>query len=1157
MSERIWTTAQTEAFSAENGDLLVCAAAGSGKTAVLTERIIRSICDEENPTDITSKLIVTFTKAAASELKAKIAAAISEKMASTSGGSRLRRQLLSLDRAQISTIDSFCLSVVTAHFAELGLPAAVRIGGDADIELMKSDVMEQTIDAAYASGDRDLIELFDNFTSLRDDKIGEKFIKIYQMLSSYPEGVDYLKNSADRYARIAESGLSDSVYGTLLADRVDRMLGHYLRIYSELVPIIQADGTSAKCVAFYTDELEKLERVAFAVDFDTKRRLVAEFKFESAPPNRSKTEAYVKIAEIRDGLKKDHEKLVRAISFEDSGEKVAAALSEKLCRSLWRFLSDFERRYADEKRRFSVIDFADAERMTHALFIKNGKPTALARSVAERYDQIYIDEYQDINRLQDEIFSAISRNNRFMVGDIKQSIYGFRGAVPDIFADYRRNFPDYDKTSCADCGKIFLSHNFRSDKHILDFANAVCNRLFACGKGIPYAPSEDALRFPETKTQGDEDEKKVEVTLIRPTEDISSDICEASYVADKIAEMIKNGRSPSDIAILLRNPGTGEESFRDELKKRGIPFESVESEDLLKFPEITLVTAILGAIDNPRRDFPLAGAMKSPMFGITLDDLIMLRRNDKTGCLYQSLQNAVASGTFEKGKVFLDFLNDCRSYAIDNPTDKIVRYVYEKTALPELVSGKNGGREAASRLRTFYELARSFEGSSFRGLHNFMRYLDDIESGEKAVVKSSPPAGGSFVHLMSIHKSKGLEFPVVFLCRTNGRVNMTDAQGDILNDKDLGFAPTLKVASKMAKFDPMPKRAVAMKIEDNTIEEELRVLYVALTRPKNELYVTACLPKPEEYVEKCFDDGKYFDFHTLSSQKCYMKWILSAVGKDSEFCDIVIADHSCALLDDQAVEFDIEDSSNEPITVDIEAIRKRLKYRYPYSAQSSLPTKASVSKLYPEYLDEDEQREVRYRFDAVPDFLRPDKKPSGSDIGTATHLFMQFCDFEAVTKNGAVAELARLVDRGFIDRSSAELARLDCIETFFASELCRQIRSSSRVYREYRFIVDMPAADFTSDAVLAEKFDGSTVLVQGVIDCFFVMPDGSIKLVDYKTDRLDTSAGIDTAVKVLVDEYKNQLTYYARAIKKLCGKDVGSASIYAFDIGREIPVYIN
>lgn len=1157
MSERIWTTAQTAAFSAEKGDLLVCAAAGSGKTAVLTERIIRSICDEENPTDITSKLIVTFTKAAASELKAKISAAITEKMANTPGGSRLRRQLLALDRAQISTIDSFCLSVVSTHFAELGLPAAVRIGGDADIALMKSDVMEQTIDAAYAAGDRDIIELFDNFASLRDDKIGERFLKIYETLSSYPEGVDHLKNSADRYAGIAEFGLCDTVYGGLLADRVDRMLSHYLRIYRELVPLIQADGTSAKCVALYTDELEKLEMIANVSDFDTKRGLIADFKFESAPPNRNKTEAYVKIAETRDALKKDHEKLARSISFDDSNEKVAAALSEKLCRALWRFLSDFERRYSDEKRRFSVIDFADAERMTHSLFVKDGKPTALARSVAERYDQIYIDEYQDINRLQDEIFSAISRNNRFMVGDIKQSIYGFRGAVPDIFADYRKIFPDYDQTSSENNGKIFLSHNFRSDKHILDFTNAVCNRLFVCGKGIPYVPSEDALRFPETKAQGDEDDKKVGIILIRPTEDVSSDVCEASYVADRIAEMIENGRSPSDIAILLRSPGTGEEAFRDELKKRGIPYESVESEDLLKFPEITLVTAILGAIDNPRRDFPLAGAMKSPMFGITLDDLVRFRRDDKSGCLYESLQRAVADGSFEKGRVFLDFLNDCRSYAVDNPTDKIVRYVYEKTSLPEIVSSKKGGREAAARLRTFYELARSFEGSSFRGLHNFMRYLDDIEKGEKAVVKSAPAAGGSFVHLMSVHKSKGLEFPVVFLCRTNGRVNMTDSQGDILNDRVLGFAPTLKVAGKMAKFDPMPKRAVAMKIEDNTIEEELRILYVALTRPKNELYVTACLSKPEEYMEKCFDEGKYLDFHTLSSQKCYMKWILSAVGRDSGVCDIVVTDHDSTPFNDQVDESDVKDVSNEPITVDIDTIRKRLDYRYPYSAQSKLPTKASVSKLYPEYLDEDEKSEIRYKFNAVPDFLRPDKKPSGSDIGTATHLFMQFCDFDAVVKYGAAAELARLVDRGFIDRSSAELVKLDNVRRFFESELCQQIRSSSHVYREYRFIVDMPAADFTSDAALAEKLGDSTVLVQGVIDCFFIMPDGSIKLVDYKTDRLNTINGIDTAIEDLVDEYKNQLTYYAGAIKKLCGKDVGSASIFAFDIGREISVNIN
>lgn len=1159
MADIKWTKSQSNAFMSKGGDVIVCAAAGSGKTAVLTERVIRAITDDP-PVDITSMLIVTFTKAAASELKSKISRAITEKMGKEQGNSRLRHQLLSLDRAQISTIDSFCLSVISSHFSELGLPASVKVGGEADLELMRNDIMNRTIDAAYASGDKNFLNLIDNFSRLRDDNVVGLFLGIYNTVSSYPEGVNYIKESAERLDNISEKGLSGSIFDKQFVKSIDRALSHYINVYKIILDELKNDGTQQKSISVIEDELKKLETLYSYSDYAVKKFGIQDFEFLRLPRNDSKSESYLAFTDARDALKKTVKNYAELICGDESNDKISAAMSARLCRSLWKLLENFEKNYAAEKRRYSIIDFADAERMTYNLLIKDGKPTDAAKVIADSLSQIYIDEYQDINRIQDDIFGAVSHNNRFMVGDIKQSIYGFRNAVPEIFSGYRESFPDYDCEKEQDNSRIFLSDNFRSDKHILDFANAVCNKLFLNGSGrIPYDIENDSLRFPNDSVT----DKKTDIILVSPDDESDQHQCEAAYVADKIRSLIENGRSPSDIAILMRKSSDNETLFRVELMKRGIPVETTESDDFLSKPEILLVLSLLGAIDNPRRDITLAGALKSPVFDITLDDLVMLRRDDKSVCLYESLCNAVSEGRFPKGEYFLSFLNDCRKYSEANSTDKIVRYIYEKTSLPSIVSGKIGGKEANRRLRAFYDFARSFESGSFRGLHNFMRYIRQIEDGEKSAIKYSGCTETNAVKIMSIHKSKGLEFPVVFLCCTDGKVNLNDTTRDLLAEHDMGFAFKLSVANGLAKYTPLTYRAVAEKITDNAIDEEMRVLYVALTRAKNELYITAGIKKDklDNFTADCENGGKFFDFYTLRMQQCFMKWILSALYSDlssektfklsvktinSDFLNYPIALDSTQKIDLPEAEENM----------DIDEIRKRITFEYPHKAESELPTKASVSKLYPEYLDDNEVGDLRYRFDNVPEFLVPERRPTAAEKGTATHLFMQFCDFEKVRMYGAENELARLVADKFINRESAELVNIKSIKKFFTSALFEEMKNAKEIYREYRFLVGMPASEFTSDDSYGEKIADVEMLVQGVIDCFFVLPDGTIKLVDYKTDYVDYNDDIEIVEETLKNEHKNQLAYYSEAITKLCGKKVSHASIYAFAIGREIAVDI-
>jgi ATP-dependent helicase/nuclease subunit A len=781
-----WTEAQNNAIDSRGRTLLVSAAAGSGKTAVLTARIIKRLTDPENPADISRMLVVTFTKAAAAELRERIQKALSAALAANPSNRALSRQAVKLGRAKICTIHSFCYDMIRTNFERLGIGANVRVADDTEIKIIYGDAMERTINELYdaqpdASAIKDFAAYADNFITDRDDRLNDIMNGIYVKVRSYPEGIGFIKKSADELFSASTKNFMSSRYGKIISADIKKQLAYFLSVYSDAVNYLTDGGVYAKnYLPAFEYDIEFIKSLCSALECG----IYSDIRVLLNSYNRSKLGSGVKkdmqneetdfFRKVRDDFN-NQRKAVNEKYFASAETEISKNMlkTAQLCSDTYTLLSLFEDRLNAEKKTRGIVDYGDLEQMTYSLLYKDGVITDFARETAVRYDEIYIDEYQDVNELQDKIFTAVSNeHNRFMVGDIKQSIYGFRGASPGIFSDYRDRFPKYgDKES--DANTLFLSDNFRCDRSIIEFTNIIFKCLFKCNSGnVPYY-DEDRLIY----SKNDDTHKKAvtEVAVIKNDKDTENDdgedssSGEAVYVVNKIRALIAEGYHPKDITILLRSAKNNAGAFETELAKLNLPYYNGVTRDFFENAEVLLMLCMLNCIDNPTRDIYLAGILKSPLYGVTLDELIQIRTHGGGGSLYDALKNYTEKYNFEKGSYFLDKLKNYRKYAEGQPVDRLIWFIYRDTAIMSLIydtdktgSGKNVRR---SNLMLLYEYARRFEASSFRGLYNFIRYINDIiderETLETAKLSSE---SDDAVKIMTIYQSKGLEFPVCFLC---------------------------------------------------------------------------------------------------------------------------------------------------------------------------------------------------------------------------------------------------------------------------------------------------------------------------------------------------------------------------------------------------------
>ncbi len=1187
---RIWTPAQSAAINTRGVDLLVSAAAGSGKTATLTERIIRSLTDRESPADISKMLIVTFTRASAADLRQKIFSAISDALADDPSNRALSEQLVKLGGAKICTIDSFYLDLIRENFSALGLSPDFRIADTAEIQLLSKELMSETVDSFYNKDTDSFSRFTECFVSIKGaSKLTDILLDLHSHVSSYPEGIKFLKNSAERCMADADCDFFESRFGYVLLAEIKDKIKYYTTVLEDALDTISSDEDVSKAylssfaydLTFCRDMLDILDKKSYSsarahmLGYSPIKlgRLAAELATDDIKSFKDKRTAITK--DIR---------ALAARSFGLTAENISSAMRDTgaMTLTLYEVLCEFEKRLSDEKLRRSIFDFNDIRRYALKLLVtEDGVPTEYARALSLEFTDIYIDEYQDVDRVQDMIFRAISNgSNRFMVGDIKQSIYGFRGAEPGVFAAYRAAFPTLDVTNGdAECGRsIFMSNNFRCDENVIAFTNRVCSYLFGiCSESIGYTSADD-LVFSKPDISEEYISPKVALSIITPPELEDSDYVndaennrysEAKYIASEISRLLGEGTlangkrvTPSDIAVLFRSKNMLPH-LRRAFDEFGIEYSGDEDSEYFENPDVLLILSVLNIIDNPHRDIYLAGTLNSPLFACSMDELITLRGyRDRSCSLYEAIEAYAQEKDdllADKMRSFISVVDDLRALSLTLPVDKLIRRIYSSeifTKSPLTVT---------DNLRALYEYARKFESGAFKGLYNFIEYINRIISEGTKIDTGSKASAPDAVSLMTIHHSKGLEFPVCFLCGTSGEFNRSDFKDSLIFHSDIGAAMKLSDSTGFARINTPMREAVASRIASDQIEEEMRVLYVALTRARERLYVTASTSKTsEKLLDMAKEKSTYPSKYPLMKCHSMMEWILTAIsGEDvSDICDIrfICAD---TISTPSKIIRNIPTTEDDP-TPDTELERQlseKFPFEYPHSNLSRIPAKISVSKLSPDILDENSAIPDLFkseRTNAVPPILLGEYrgKPSSAERGTATHLFLQFCDMRRAADRGVGEEMARLIEAGFLPEDTNEIAFTDELERFFSSELYAKIKDAKEIVREQRFNILLPASMFSKDLEFAAEAKDEPMAVQGVIDLIVIDRDGALRLYDYKTDRL-TSAELKDDVllaRKMSSLHSQQMFYYKLAVERLFGRPCDTAQIYSTQAAKTVDI---
>ena len=903
-----------------------------------------------------------------------------------------------------------------------------------------------------------------------------------------------------------------------------------------------------------------LKRLRDAQSYDKTRAYIRDFELMRKPAiSKHKTQDTESFSALRDMMKKDLLSMRDYFEYTSEMWQTLFTSLRKLLLVFYRFEKRFDEIFVEEKRRRGAFSYADIERFTFNCLLENGEPTDIAKNIAGQFSAIYIDEYQDVNALQNRIFEAISRpDNRFMVGDIKQSIYGFRSACPEIFAKMKSSFPSL-RESNEDCASIFMSRNFRCDKAVVDFVNNIFDRAFSfVGDAIGYSDG-DRLAYAKMQENGEPEYKYPSVCLV----DKSGDISAPQVVAAKIAELLKDGYlnngqpiRPSDVAIILRNARGKDTQYAEALTEMGIPSCISGAKDFFLSSEVLLALCLLNSIDNPRRDVYLAGLMCSPLFNFTADDLLLIQKMGAE-TLYESLiAYNDENPSFTKGIDFIKSLDYYRTIAEGIGVDALIHKLYSETGLLALAS-KSGGKD---NLMLLYDYARGYEAGSFKGLYNFINFINNIIDKKNTFDDTRAESGEDAVKIVTCHGSKGLEYPVVFLVESDGLIYNKDRNSRLAFAEDFGISFRLRTPSGLAVVNNPVQNIINNHISRKNYEEELRVLYVALTRAREQLYVVGRSP---------LDSREKYDMRLSVIKENMSEYLFRSLSSYQEI--ILACEGSLALTPEELVQKIEPQKSSEIVAEEVSKnndvitdLKQRLvdRFTFEYSREhlTTLPEKMSVSAITPGVLDGTESEAVILSREEIeqrrilPSFISGTTSDESAKRGIATHYFMQFFDIDGLINNGAATELKRLVDCGFISDEDGKRVRIKEIEKFSKSRLFSEMRAARKLYRELRFNVRLPASKFTEDADKKNALEDKDVLVQGVIDCILEREDGSLAVYDYKTDRLSREE-IDNpilAAEKLRAKHKNQLELYALAVEKIFEKAPTTLEVYSLALGDTV-----
>lgn len=1249
---REWTAAQKAAIETGGRTLLVSAAAGAGKTATLTERIIRRLTDPEHPADLSRMLIVTFTRAAAAELKTRISDALTEAIALHPESSHLQKQLLRLGGAHISTIDSFCYEPVKAHFSETGLPATFRLADEAELRPLSDKLMDQLIDEffkKYAPKDSDPTRVFslleDNpFADLidalsrsrSDETVTDEMRKLYDKLLAFPDGIERLKKEADALDSAADHDFFACAHGAVLAAWKNDFCTSALSFYREASDMLATDPKASKAyLPAFASDADYIRRIAAADTYASARALFQEYAPMNLGSLRNADEVFVRLKKKRDTVKDLIRKTFAQDLFLRRPDDVAQDIRKtaQMCRVLYDFLSAFDARYTEEKRQRGICDFTDNRRnLLRMLTDAEGNPSALAKEYRDSFDEVYIDEYQDVDEVQDTIFRLIGGDHRFMVGDIKQSIYGFRGADPTVFSGYRRTLPPLptDRETSAEefpCGNsIFMSENFRCDESVIRVTNAVCGHIFAaCPDTVAYRP-EDDLGFAKRPPHESYTAPKAEIDVLfqpKPEKDGEADapssgrggddeedmkraVYEYRHVANRIAALLRDPPllasgepvTPGDIAILARK-NTPFQPLSEALAAVGVPVSSDDAEaeqagrDLLHGTDMKYLVNLLHILDDPDDDAPLAEVLRAPFPGLSLDDVIRLRdegRDTDSGSLYESLcrypERENADPRLARAAItFRDWVENYRSLLPSLPADGILRVMRQDP--------KVAGRRSKAFLY-MYDAARTCRVGSFTGVYSFLRYFERKLETAKRVQADKAAGGRNHVTFMTMHGSKGLEFPVVFLIGCGNAFSEKSLQADMLFEKTTGVALRLYDRTDHAKYNTALRTSSVLALRLQQREEEMRLLYVAMTRARERLILTGI---GKETPPDGFDAGDRFSTLTCNN---YLSWVLSALARhpeaeayaqiryistDSIRPEAPLAPESLSVPDGMTAstaEFYRHLQEDAPVPSVTERLLRSVPTKVPASRmvkgmldscvflstdqpvgdESKLPESETGTETCDVRTVESIRESIRLMSSSENNefelMLAENRKPTAAERGTATHLFLQFCDYRYAVSHGLDAEIARLLDAGFINRRTAAIIDRRQLEAFFASSFFARLLTAVHIEREFRFARFLPLRTLTENAALAEALGESTLYVQGSIDLIAEYADGSLEICDYKTDRITPAEREKSALLAarFAEVHGAQLEQYMAAVSEIYGRTPTAVTIYSLPLGEAVHISV-
>ena len=1164
MPNRDWNPEQLAAITAFGGNLLVSAAAGSGKTAVLVERVIRMLTREESPVDADRILAVTFTNLAAAEMKTRINAALSELLEQRPEDEGLRRQQLLMERAHITTISAFCFDIVKENFSTLGISPDVRPMSEQEQRELSAAALSEALESAYAEGDSVFFELSETLGGGRSDfGLEEAVLKLYEFIRSLPYYKDWLSEKAAMYD--PEIPVEETVWGKILLDRAATVLKHCAANADYMCGFCRDCGGEPYCGMFAEDalSLRELLRLCEHESWNRFRGALFNLSFGRMPSVKG-FDGVLKdrIKAARDGYKDDIKKLLKLFdaSEEDFREDIND-LYPKVNR-LFALTMDYDRIYSEKKRSRGIIDFSDMEQLALSVLTErdgNGSfiPTLAAKDISTRFDYILVDECQDINKAQDTVFSMISKgDNLFFVGDVKQSIYRFRQAMPELFLEKRQSWPLFDGKHFP--ATIILGRNYRSRKSIAGAVNFVFEQIMSTDAAeMEYGPEEMLVAeapFPEDGIIRNE-------ALLIDCGDGDAVKAEAAAVAKRIREMVQS-KMPithrgetrpveySDICILMRSPKNRSDVFIEALRRLGISCRSDRGEGFLARPEVAAVLDVLKAADNPLLDIPLAGAMLSEMFAFTPDELAEIRTESRGVPLYSAVKQAADSGN-EKATGFISLLSDLRRTAASESADSVIERLYRLTAYPQTMRALEDGEIRLGNLRLLVNYAASLEEAGFGGLSAFLRAIARMEeNGDDIKTAGYSGFGGNSVRLMTVHGSKGLEFPVVFLCGTGKQLNI-DTKGVLLHS-GLGFACARRNRETGVRFSTVPCEALKIELRRLNLAEEMRILYVAMTRAKENLIITCACKGPEKYLASLAEgvrgSGRRIDPFCVSGAVREADWVFSALLRHPDAVDMrALAGLSESEALDDGTRWKIavikpeaaaEENAAQPAEEEpraeadpavFAALSENVLWRYPFAAAEKIPVKAGVSEL-----THGEMRK-KLLFSAAPQ----SGSLSGAARGTALHTFMQFCEFDKAKENPQ-EELRRLTALQFLTEKQAETVSTERVRTFFESGLYEKIEKSPWVKRELRFLQSLPAAELGYENAAPED----KITVQGVADCVFE-DSGRLYILDYKTDFAESP-------DELKERYAAQLHMYEKLLSVSLGRSVAGAVIWSFHFGKEI-----